>query len=182
MLNAKSSSCLIFFGFFRFFAVLFGLAVFKFFSSCCCGETAGGDFTLNPVLSPEIWFCCLRCFFFCCGCCCCCCYSVYLSICRVRVRECVRECECVLGMCGRLSGYQRWHKSFIYQPQLVLLAGVLGAPCLMNTHKVANEATSRKSGKGSTHTHPALQTMYVCIYIHMYVLVVGIYEYIHKTA
>lgn len=31
MLNAKSSSCLIFFGFFRFFAVLFGLAVFKFF-------------------------------------------------------------------------------------------------------------------------------------------------------
>lgn len=52
-----------FFGFFRFFAVLFGLAVFKFFFSCCCGERAGGDFTLNPVLSPEIWFCCLRCFF-----------------------------------------------------------------------------------------------------------------------
>lgn len=107
-------------------------------------------------------------FFFCCGCFCCCCYSVYLSICRVRVRECVRECECVLGMCGRLSGYQRWHKSFIYQPQLVLLAGVLGAPCLMNTHKVANEATSRKSGKGSADTHPYGAHTFAYTYICMF--------------
>lgn len=174
----------IFFGFFRFFAVLFGLAVFKFFSLVAVVRRQE-ETSLWIQFYPQkfgfvayVVFCC------CCGCCCCCCYSVYLSICRVRVRECVRECECVLGMCGRLSGYQRWHKSFIYQPQLVLLAGVLGAPCLMNTHKVANEATSRKSGKGSahTHTHPAIQSMYVCIYIHMYVLLVGIYEYIHKTA
>lgn len=185
MPNQAAASFFLVSFFFRFFAVLFGLAVFKFFFSCCCGETAGGDFTLNPVLSPEIWFCCLRCCF-CCGCRSCCCYSVYLSICRVRVRECVRECECVLGMCGRLSGYQRWHKSFIYQPQLVLLAGVLGAPCLMNTHKVANEATSRKSGKGSAHTHSHTDHifihMFIYTYIHMYEFMVGIYEYIHKTA
>lgn len=75
-----------FFGFFRFFAVLFGLAVFKFFSSCCCGETAGGDFTLNPVLSPEIWFCCLRCFFF-----------VAVAVAAAVIQFICLSAECVLG-------------------------------------------------------------------------------------
>lgn len=180
MLNAKSSSCLILFSFDFLLAVLFGLAVFKYFLCCCCGkrrqqqqqheeeeeeEKQAEALLWLQFYSQKFGCCCLLSCCFCWGCCCCCCcYSVYLSICC----ECVRVsvCSTCVCVCGRLSGYQRWHKSFIYQPQLVpLRAGVWAAPCLMNTHKVANEATSRKSGKGSAHTrtHTYLHT-YACIH------------------
>lgn len=39
MPNQAAASFFLVSFFFRFFAVLFGLAVFKFFFSCCCGET-----------------------------------------------------------------------------------------------------------------------------------------------